>query len=107
MPPPTDAARADRRRAAARATARDAVADVLRALRERAGMSQEKLGELAALHRTYVGGYERSERRLTIEAVEQVLRALGVSWAEFGAAMDERVRRPRQSRPAGAAPPAP
>lgn len=104
-PPPADdphgEARAARRRAAARSGARDAVAATLRALREAAGLSQEQLGDRAGLHRTYVGGYERAERRLTMEAVEQVLAALGVSWAAFGAAMDTRLpRRPRRARAA-------
>ena len=95
MPRPTSASRpatdphgdvrAARRRHRTRSGARDAVAATLRGLREAAGLSQEKLGERAGLHRTYVGGYERAERRLTIEAVGQILTALGVSWATFGA----------------------
>jgi transcriptional regulator with XRE-family HTH domain len=87
---PHGEARAARRRAASRAGAREAVASTLRGLREEAGLSQEQLGARAGLHRTYVGGYERGERRLTIEAVGQVLSALGVSWARFGADMDAR-----------------
>ncbi len=86
------------RRATARSGAREALAATLRAFREEVGLSQEKLGERAGLHRTYVGGYERAERRLTIEAVEQVLVALDVSWAAFGAAMDARLVRPPRGR---------
>jgi transcriptional regulator with XRE-family HTH domain len=84
------------RRRQARSRARDAVGSTLRALREAAGFTQEKLGERAGLHRTYVGGYERAERRLSIEAVEQILTALGVSWATFGAEMDGQLRRTRR-----------
>lgn len=91
-------ARAATRRTTARAGAREALAATLRALREGSGLTQEKLGERAGLHRTYIGGYERAERRLTIEAVEQVLGALDVSWETFGAHMDARLRRRSRSR---------
>lgn len=101
---PHGAVRATQRREAARSGARIAVAATLRALREAAGLSQEQMGEQAGLHRTYVGGYERAERRLTIEAVEQVLAALGVSWARFGAEMDARHPRTPPPRPAARAP---
>ena len=97
-------ARATRHRTRARSRARDSVAATLRAFREAAGFSQEQLGERAGLHRTYVGGYERAERRLTIEAVEQVLAALGVTWTTFGAAMDAAVRRRAAGRPAARPP---
>lgn len=61
---------------------------ILKGFREAAGVSQERLGELAGLHRTHVSHMERGTRNFSIEAVEAVLCALGVTWEEFGRAVD-------------------
>ena len=56
----------------------------LRALRLRAGIqSQEKLAELAGVHRTYVGRLERGESGVTVETLAAVLGAMSLSVAEF------------------------
>lgn len=47
-------------------------------MRQRAGFSQEALGEEAGLHRTYVGSVERGERNISLANVERLARALGV-----------------------------
>ncbi|HEY0778019.1 MAG TPA: helix-turn-helix transcriptional regulator [Gemmatirosa sp.] len=64
------------------------VGAVLRGFRERAGLSQDALGAAAAIHRTHVGFLERGERNATLDSVDRVLGALGVTWAEFGHAID-------------------
>jgi transcriptional regulator with XRE-family HTH domain len=46
--------------------------------RERRGFSQERLGELAHLHRTYIGMIERAEKNITLLNIEKVARALNV-----------------------------
>jgi DNA-binding XRE family transcriptional regulator len=51
----------------------------LRAERERVGISQEALADLAGLHRTYVGGVERGERNVGLLNIIRLARALGVS----------------------------
>jgi transcriptional regulator with XRE-family HTH domain len=55
----------------------------LRKVREKAGLSQERLAELAGLHRTYVSSVERGQRNISLENVERLADALGVSMAEL------------------------
>jgi transcriptional regulator with XRE-family HTH domain len=55
----------------------------VRAYRETAGVSQERLGELAGLHRTYIGHLERGEVNPTLYNVLLVARALRVDPAEL------------------------
>ncbi len=46
--------------------------------RTRKGLSQERLGELAKVHRTYIGMIERAEKNITITNMEKIARALGL-----------------------------
>ena len=50
----------------------------IRAEREKMGVSQERLGELAKVHRTYVGMVERGEKNITIFNLRRFAQALGV-----------------------------
>lgn len=51
----------------------------LREVRSKQGISQEKLAEIAGLHRTYVSSVERGERNISIVNIEKLATALGVS----------------------------
>ena len=55
----------------------------LRSIRLERGISQEKLAELADLHRTYVSSIERGERNVSLVNIERLAAALGVSMAEL------------------------
>jgi len=55
----------------------------IRNLRKDKGWSQEELAERAGLHFTYIGKIERSEHRVTIESLEKVTRAFGITLEEF------------------------
>lgn len=55
----------------------------VRHLREERGLSQEKLAELAGLHRTIIGRFERGELNPTITSVAKIAKALGVSASEL------------------------
>jgi ribosome-binding protein aMBF1 (putative translation factor) len=46
--------------------------------RARRGISQERLGELAKVHRTYIGMIERGEKNITLTNIEKLSKALGV-----------------------------
>ena len=50
----------------------------LRELRDQRGISQEKLGSLAGVHRTYIGMLERGEKNITLGNMEKIAKALGV-----------------------------
>ena len=49
----------------------------IKRLREKKGISQEKLGEISNLHRTYIGMIERAERNITLKNIEKIAKALG------------------------------
>lgn len=48
----------------------------MRKFRVSAGLSQEKLAELANVHRTYVGDVERGERNISVVNMVKVAEAL-------------------------------
>ena len=60
-------------------SARRIFAENLRKARLAMGLSQEALAELANLHRTYVGSVERAERNVSIDNMERLALAVGVS----------------------------
>lgn len=47
-------------------------------LRNEKGLSQEKLAELAHVHRTYIGMVERAEKNITLFNIYKIANALGV-----------------------------
>jgi transcriptional regulator with XRE-family HTH domain len=55
----------------------------LREVRQDRGISQEKLAELAGLHRTYVSSVELGKRNISLFNIESLARALRVKMAEL------------------------
>jgi transcriptional regulator with XRE-family HTH domain len=51
----------------------------IRECRMQRQISQERLAELASLHRTYVGGIERGERNVSLLNIVRIARALDVA----------------------------
>ena len=52
-------------------------------IRKERNISQEKLAELAGLHRTYIGMIERAEKNITLCNIEKIAKALGVEISEL------------------------
>ncbi len=57
---------------------RDVLAKNMRKLRAARELSQEALADAAGLHRTYLGGVERSERNISIDNIARIATSLGV-----------------------------
>jgi len=62
---------------------RTVLAHNMRELREKQGISQEKLAELSGLHRTYISDIERETRNVSIDNIEKIAAALHVSVSEL------------------------
>jgi transcriptional regulator with XRE-family HTH domain len=58
---------------------RSAFGRAVRRLREKKGLSQEKLADLAGIHRTYIGDVERGTRNIALINMDRIAKALGVS----------------------------
>lgn len=46
-------------------------------------LSQEKLAELAGVHRTYIGMIERAEKNITLRNMEKIAKALNIQIQEL------------------------
>jgi len=62
---------------------RRTVARNLRRLRQKRGLSQEELADRAGLNRNYVGMIEREENAPTVDALEQLAKALDINAVEL------------------------
>ena len=59
------------------------LSQTLRFLRKEKNLTQDELSHLAGLDRTYISGIERGIRNLTINSLEEIIQALGLSLDEF------------------------
>ncbi|UJF22034.1 helix-turn-helix domain-containing protein [Shewanella sp. OMA3-2] len=62
---------------------RQATALVLRDFRLEAGLSQEQLARQSGIDRTYISGVERGIRNITLDSLETIVLALGITQIEF------------------------
>ncbi len=54
------------------------VGETIREKRKKAQLSQEQLAEKADLNRNYIGEIERAEKKITLETLWKIAKALGV-----------------------------
>ena len=66
-----------------RYASRKILARNLRRFRSERGLTQEALASAAKLHRTYVGSVEREERNISLDAIDALAAALGVTVSEL------------------------
>lgn len=71
------------------------IARLIREYREATGMTQEDAAAEARIHRAQYGRYERGDNILTVPKALQIVRALGVSPADFADEADRRLRAER------------
>ena len=62
--------------------------DRVQSLRNQAGISQEKLAELAEMHRTYISGIERGERNVSLINIMRLANALNLSVSKLMKGID-------------------
>ncbi len=68
--------------------------ETIRALRaERGNISQERLGLDSGVHRNYVGGIERAERKPTVEKIAMLAATLGMAPSELLARAEREAER--------------
>ena len=65
-----------------------AVGQRIRNYRTQNGLSQEKLAELSGCHPTYIGQLERGEKNATLESIERITAALGISLSKLFEKLD-------------------
>ena len=52
-------------------------------LRKKRNLSQEKLADMAGVHRTYIGMVERAEKNITLRNIKKIAKALDVNIKEL------------------------
>ena len=78
---------------AERSAAHAALGRAVREIRVARRISQEALGDLSGMDRTYVGGIERGERNPSYQAIRRLSDALAVSSSELLARAEALERR--------------
>jgi transcriptional regulator with XRE-family HTH domain len=79
------------------------IARIVAAHREKMDISQEALARLIEVDRTYVAKIERGILNPTIYRLNRLLSAMGVTWEEFGRALDHELALVSGNRGAGRA----
>lgn len=68
-----------------------AFSGVLRELREKRGLSQEKLAELSHMERNYVYYLEKGTRQPSLRSMVHLARALGVTLTDLANAVEDKL----------------
>jgi repressor LexA len=80
-----------------------AFGDVLQGLREKAGLSQRELADLAGTSQKAISFWEMGKRDPTLSNLQKLCDALGVKCDVFFAATEAAPEQPKRGRPKGKA----
>lgn len=72
----------------------EAFGEVLKELRRRRGLSQEKLAQVAEMERNYVSLLERGKNSVSLKKVFHLARALQITVAELMALVEAKTTKP-------------
>lgn len=61
---------------------------IVRNIRSNKNISQEKLADLSGLHRTYISDIELGKRNISLENIERISKALGITLNELFKELD-------------------
>lgn len=64
-------------------TLRARLGRAVRRLRKEAGFSQESFADRCRVHRTYMGSVERGETNISLDNIERIAKALGLTAASL------------------------
>lgn len=70
------------------------VGNLIRKFRRNAGLSQEKLAEIAGVHRNFISLIERNLRRPTVEVFIRICKAMNLKASKLIAKIESRVKMP-------------
>ena len=68
----------------------------IRDLRIQRGWSQEDLADVSGLHRTYVGSAERGERNLTVDSLQALAGAFGLTLSQLVEGLEKGLKTDRE-----------
>jgi transcriptional regulator with XRE-family HTH domain len=76
-----------------------ALGERIRALRTKAGYSQEGFADAAGVHRTYMGTLERGEANVSLGNLHKISKALCITLSELFRTVEKRAERVRRKAP--------
>lgn len=62
---------------------RHIIGERIKNTRKQNGLTQEQLAEKASMHPTYIGKLERGDKSATLDSLEKVVNALGLTYVEL------------------------
>ena len=67
--------------------------DLLRSVREEAGLTQKEVADALGMHQSYVSKFETGERRLDVIELRRVCEAMRTSLTNFSRRLETRMNR--------------
>lgn len=62
---------------------RETLSRNIKRYRKEQNLSQEEFADIVGIHRTYIGSIERCERNVSIDNIEKISKAMGISASDL------------------------